>query len=81
MPIVTGLEYDTAFGKLTRLGFLVAKEEKYDDSVEKGRVISQWPRGEKQVGPGELVILTVSKGKEPADGEKKDEAESEEKTD
>ncbi|MCK1804119.1 PASTA domain-containing protein [Brevibacterium sp. R8603A2] len=81
VPIVTGLEYDTAFGKLTRLGFLVAKEEKYDDSVEKGRVISQWPRGEKQVGPGELVILTVSKGKEPADGEKKDEAESEEKTD
>lgn len=81
VPIVTGLEYDTAFGKLTRLGFLVAKEEAFDDSVEKGRVISQWPRGEKQVGPGELVILTVSKGKEPADDEKSDEEKSEEKTD
>lgn len=77
VPIVTGLEYDTAFGKLTGLGFLVAKEEAYDDTVEKGRVISQWPRGKKQVGPGELVILTVSKGAEPAD--EGDEAADEEK--
>ncbi|GAA4285256.1 Stk1 family PASTA domain-containing Ser/Thr kinase [Brevibacterium daeguense] len=81
VPIVTGLEYDTAFGKLTRLGFLVAKEEVFDDSVEKGRVVSQYPRGKAETSPGELVILKVSKGKEPAQADDKKDAKADDKKD
>jgi eukaryotic-like serine/threonine-protein kinase len=81
VPIVTGLEYDTAFGKLTRLGFLVAKEEVFDDSVEKGRVVSQYPRGKAETSPGELIILEVSKGREPDDANADDQQDDEKSAD
>ena len=67
VPIVTGLDYDTAFGNLAREGFRISRDDEYSDEVAKGKVISQTPRGGEDSDEGALVMLTVSKGEEPAD--------------
>ncbi|HLR45510.1 MAG TPA: PASTA domain-containing protein [Brevibacterium sp.] len=76
VPIVTGLDYDTAFGTLAREGFRISREDEHSDDVAKGKVISQSPRGGEESDEGALVMLTVSKGEEPSD-EASDEASSE----
>ena len=79
VPIVTGLDYDTAFGNLAREGFRISRDDEYSDDVAKGKVISQTPRGGEDSNEGALVMLRVSKGKEPADDSSNDGKKSDKK--
>ena len=60
-----GVSYDTAYKKLTKLGYKVKKYEKSDDEYKAGIVIGQSiSEGEKQDPneKGKIITLTVSKG-------------------
>lgn len=67
VPIVTGLDYDSAFGKLARMGFRISRDDVFDDEVAKGKVISQTPKGRTDAQEGDLIMLKVSKGKKGDD--------------
>ena len=61
----TGVSYDAAYKKLTKLGYKVKKYEKSDDEYKAGIVIGQSiSEGEKQDPneKGKIITLTVSKG-------------------
>lgn len=65
MEDYTGVSYDTAYKKLTKLGYKVEKYEKSDDEYKAGIVIGQSiSEGEKQDPneKGKIITLTVSKG-------------------
>lgn len=65
MEDYTGVSYDTAYKKLTKLGYKVKKYEKSDDEYKAGIVIGQSiSEGEKQDPneKGTIITLTVSKG-------------------
>lgn len=65
MEDYTGVSYDTAYKKLTKLGYKVKKYEKSDDESKAGIVIGQSiSEGEKQDPneKGKIITLTVSKG-------------------
>lgn len=65
MEDYTGVFYDTAYKKLTKLGYKVKKYEKSDDEYKAGIVIGQSiSEGEKQDPneKGKIITLTVSKG-------------------
>ena len=65
MEDYTGVSYDTAYKKLTKLGYKVKKYEKSDDEYKEGIVIGQSiSEGEKQDPneDGKIITLTVSKG-------------------
>lgn len=65
MEDYTGVSYDTAYKKLTKLGYKVKKYEKSDDEYKAGIVIGQSiSEGEKQEPneKGKIITLTVSKG-------------------
>ena len=65
MEDYTGVSYDTAYKKLTKLGYKVKKYEKSDDEYKAGIVIGQSiSEGEKQDPNenGKIITLTVSKG-------------------
>lgn len=65
MEDYTGVSYDTAYRKLTKLGYKVKKYEKSDDEYKAGIVIGQSiSEGEKQDPneKGKIITLTVSKG-------------------
>lgn len=65
MEDYTGVSYDTAYKKLTKLGYKVKKYEKSDDEYKAGIVIRQSiSEGEKQDPneKGKIITLTVSKG-------------------
>ena len=65
MEDYTGVSYDTAYKKLTKLGYKVKKYEKSDDDYKEGVVIGQSiSEGEKQDPneKGKIITLTVSKG-------------------
>ena len=65
MEDYTGVSYDTAYEKLTKLGYKVKKYEKSDDEYKAGIVIGQSiSEGEKQDPneKGKIITLTVSKG-------------------
>ena len=65
MEDYTGVSYDTAYKKLTKLGYKVKKYEKSDDEYKAGLVIGQSiSEGEKQDPneKGKIITLTVSKG-------------------
>lgn len=65
MEYYTGVSYDTAYKKLTKLGYKVKKYEKSDDEYKAGIVIGQSiSEGEKQDPneKGKIITLTVSKG-------------------
>ena len=65
MKDYTGVSYDTAYKKLTKLGYKVKKYEKSDDEYKAGIVIGQSiSEGEKQDPneKGKIITLTVSKG-------------------
>ncbi|GAA4508198.1 protein kinase domain-containing protein [Brevibacterium yomogidense] len=72
VPIVTGLDYDSAFGKLARMGFRISRDDVFDDEVPAGKVISQFPRGGESKHDGDLIMLKVSKGKEAAEDSESD---------
>ena len=76
IPDVTGVSYEVAYGRLARMGLRIAKDEVYSDHTPKGDVVAHYPKAAAKKNPGDLVILKVSKGKEPdkpKDDEKKDE--------
>ncbi|NUL61154.1 Stk1 family PASTA domain-containing Ser/Thr kinase [Brevibacterium luteolum] len=76
IPDVTGVSYEAAYGRLARMGLRIAKDEVYSDHTPKGDVVAHYPKAAAKKNPGDLVILKVSKGKEPAkpkDDDKKDE--------
>jgi beta-lactam-binding protein with PASTA domain/tRNA A-37 threonylcarbamoyl transferase component Bud32 len=78
VPVVTGIDYDSAFGRLARMGFRVARDDVFDDEVASGQVVSQYPKAGELKHEDDLIILRVSKGPEaPADSG--DEKESEKK--
>ena len=65
MEDYTGVSYDTAYKKLTKLGYKVKKYEKSDDEYKAGIVIGQSiSEGEKKDPneKGKIITLTVSKG-------------------
>lgn len=65
MEDYTGVSYDTAYKKLTKLGYKVKKYEKSDNEYKAGIVIGQSiSEGEKQDPneKGKIITLTVSKG-------------------
>ena len=65
MEYYTGVSYDAAYKKLTKLGYKVKKYEKSDDEYKAGIVIGQSiSEGEKQDPneKGKIITLTVSKG-------------------
>lgn len=65
MEDYTDVSYDTAYKKLTKLGYKVKKYEKSDDEYKAGIVIGQSiSEGEKQDPneKGKIITLTVSKG-------------------
>lgn len=65
MEDYTGVSYNTAYKKLTKLGYKVKKYEKSDDEYKAGIVIGQSiSEGEKQDPneKGKIITLTVSKG-------------------
>lgn len=65
MEDYTGVSYDTAYKKLTKLGYKVKKYEKSDDEYKAGIVIGQSiSEGEKQDPneKGKIITFTVSKG-------------------
>lgn len=65
MEDYTGVSYDRAYKKLTKLGYKVKKYEKSDDEYKAGIVIGQSiSEGEKQDPneKGKIITLTVSKG-------------------
>lgn len=76
IPDVTGVSYEAAYGRLARMGLRIAKDEVYSDHTPKGDVVAHYPKAAAKKNPGDLVILKVSKGKEPEkpkDDDKKDE--------
>src|SRR5439155_15712926 len=50
--------------KLTEVGFVVVRVDASNETVGKGRVISQDPSADVQVAKGKTITLTVSTGKE-----------------
>lgn len=72
VPNVKGLEFQSGYGKLLKLGFRVGKDEQFSDSVPKGRIISQYPAPGTAKYPDDLILLRVSKGKQPPEEDKKD---------
>lgn len=65
MEDYTGVSYDAAYKKLTKLGYKVKKYEKSDDEYKAGIVIGQSiSEGEKQDPneKGKIITLIVSKG-------------------
>lgn len=86
VPNVKGLEFKSAYHKMLKLGFRVGTDEKYHDTVPKGRVISQHPAPGTPKHPGDFILLRISKGKKPADDKKsgdkkKDEPKKDDKKD
>ncbi|WP_029088707.1 Stk1 family PASTA domain-containing Ser/Thr kinase [Brevibacterium album] len=68
VPIVTGIDYESAFGRLARMGFKVSREDVFDEEVPAGKVVSQYPRGREERHEGDLIMLRVSKGPEAESG-------------
>jgi len=65
VPSVTEKPLQEAITTLTEAGFVVGTpKEKHDPKIEKGRVISQDPKGGSRAELGSTVVLTVSLGKE-----------------
>ena len=63
LPDVTDWEFETAKSTIVGLGLLIDKRSSYDQTVEKGKVISTDPKGPMEVEPGSYVRVTVSLGK------------------
>lgn len=63
VPVLVGYTREEAETKLNNLGFSVNVVEDYSDQVEEGRVSSQNPDGGKQVPKGNVITITISKGK------------------
>ena len=61
---VKGMDEDEAFEILEKQGFKPTRSYKFDDDMEKGKVISTDPAGGSKLKAGETIIMYVSQGKE-----------------
>lgn len=64
VPEVVNLSTAEATVSLESNGFIVIRENQYDESVVKGNVISQTPNGGEAIERGTEVIITISDGME-----------------
>jgi eukaryotic-like serine/threonine-protein kinase len=64
VPDVTGKSFDEAQSTLQAAGFRVTRKDKETDTKDPGTVLSQDPKGGRQVDSGSTIALTVAK--EPA---------------
>ena len=80
LPDLRGQEYEASYKRLLGLGFRVARDDVYSEHTPKGKIVAMYPGpGEKRIADT-LVILKVSKGKEPPkDDKKKDEDKKDDK--
>ncbi|WP_315115485.1 Stk1 family PASTA domain-containing Ser/Thr kinase [Clostridium intestinale] len=62
---VEGLDENQAIAFLGNAGLEVTVNREYSDSVEKGKVIKQDPKGDTEITEDTKVTLTVSQGKKP----------------
>lgn len=65
VPMVTGLDKETAEANLTQAGFIPDTNFEYSESVASGMVISQSPQAGGKAKKGDTVSLVVSRGPEP----------------
>lgn len=65
VPMVTGLDKETAEANLTQAGFIPDTNFEYSESVTSGMVISQSPQAGGKAKKGDTVSLVVSRGPEP----------------
>lgn len=63
---LVGLSVGEAEYYLSSNGLKVKIEESYSDTVEPGKVIAQSPKSSEEVKKGSEVVITISKGKDPA---------------
>ncbi|MBO4864537.1 MAG: Stk1 family PASTA domain-containing Ser/Thr kinase [Eubacterium sp.] len=61
---VKGMDEDEAFEILEKQGFKPTRSYKFDDEMEKGKVISTDPKAGSKLKAGETIIMYVSEGKE-----------------
>ena len=65
MPDVETWDYRQAMQTLQdEMGLKVRQEEEFDDNITQGYVISQLPKKDAQVNPGDEVTIVISKGPE-----------------
>ena len=64
VPNVVGMTRANAESALREAGFKVSPSEQFDSKVGQGKVISQNPKADLQVGRGSSVAIVVSKGQE-----------------
>ena len=64
VPLVEGLSFEEAEEKLLNSHLNVSKQEKEDETVQEGYVISQSPKANTKVTGGYTVTVYVSKGSE-----------------
>ena len=62
VPNVVGEDEATAEQKLKDKGFLITKDYQYDDTVEKGKVISQDPGASAKKKKGTRITIVISEG-------------------
>ena len=64
VPDVAGMSTAQAVSNLEQKGFVVNRTESYDETVEKGNVISQSPEGGAKAPSGSAVTIRISQGAE-----------------
>ena len=65
VPSVVGLALRDAILSLENHSLTYDSEEAFDDDVEEGKIISQYPEANASVAENSSIKLTVSKGREP----------------
>ncbi|MBR1384334.1 MAG: PASTA domain-containing protein [Ruminococcus sp.] len=66
VPNLSGMDTEEAVAQLEAIGFKVLTEEEYNDTIAEGFIISQSLDPETEVIDGSEIVLTVSKGRDPA---------------
>jgi serine/threonine-protein kinase len=61
---VTDMDEDEAFKVLEKQGFKPTRSYKFDDDIDKGRVISKDPKAGEKLKAGETIVIYVSQGEE-----------------
>ena len=61
---VTDMDEDEAFKVLEKQGFKPTRSYKFDDDIDKGRVISTDPKAGEKLKAGETIVIYVSQGEE-----------------
>ncbi len=80
IPDLRGQDYEASYKRLLGMGFRVARDDVYSEHTPKGKVVAMYPGAGKKRTADTLVILKVSKGKEPPkDNKPKDEKKKDDK--